>query len=213
MAMRNPVVLPVLVACLIACSDQVGPAGVEPVPSPAADIVIVSAGPPFYTIAANGGFIPHTDSWAALPFLRELGCVPHDVNLLEIVGGAAFSCAATIRGHEHWENGPGMDIAPRQTVFKGLGAVPIVFVSWTEIQGAVADGELTLPELLALPSVITGTAHVYNETDIFGISGPLGAGRGMYKISARGDLSDGRSFRLHVNEVLGEVRVVEIEFH
>jgi hypothetical protein len=34
----------------------------------------------------------------------------------------------------------------------------------------------------------------------------------MYKISARGVLSDGRSFRLHVNEVLGELRVVEIEF-
>ena len=77
---------------------------------------------------------------------------------------------------------------------------------------ATADGVLTLPELLALPSAVIGTANQYTETDIFGISGPLGAGRGMYKITARGTLPNGHAFSLHVNEVLGELRVVEIKF-
>jgi hypothetical protein len=89
--------------------------------------------------------------------------------------------------------------------------VPIVFVAWPEVQAAVAGG-LTLTELLALPSAMIGHADFYKETDIFGISGPLGAGRGMYKINASGTLEDSRSFVLHVNEVLGELRVVRIEF-
>lgn len=199
--------------CCTACTESVDPlAPGGDTLLPAADIVFQSPGPPFYTIAANGGFIPHTDDWAALPFLRQLACVPSGANLLQIVGGPAFGCPATVTGHEHWENGPGIDAAPRQTVFRGSGAVPIVFASWSDVQAEAADGDMTLPELLAVPSAIVGTAHVYNETDILGISGPLGAGRGMYKISARGTLSDGRSFQLHVNEVLGELRVVRIEF-
>jgi hypothetical protein len=198
-------------AGLTACIDAAGPVEPQADPvAPAASVVFQTDGPPFYTIAANGGFVPHTDEWAALPFLHDITCVPDDANLLVIAGTG--DCPGTVQGHEHWQNGPGIDLAPRQTVYKGLGAVPIVFVSWSEIQSAIADGELYLPELLALPSAILGTAHSYNEVDILGISGPHGAGRGMYKISARGSLPDGRSFRLHVNEVLGQLRVVEIEF-
>jgi hypothetical protein len=172
-----------------------------------------SQGAPFYAISGNGGFIPNDGTWAAIPFHRDLGCVPSGANLLIVAIPDAFFCdILMVEGHEHWENGPGIDLAPRQTVSKGRGAVPIVFAPWGAVQSAVADGTLTLPELLALPGSIVGTANVYNETDIFGISGPLGAGRGMYKINARGSLSDGRSFRLNVNEVLGEQRVVEISF-
>jgi hypothetical protein len=96
-------------------------------------------------------------------------------------------------------------------MYRGLGAVPIVFVRWNELAPALAGG-LMLPELMALPSATAGVADMYRETDILGISGPLGAGNGMYKIQARGTLPDGRSFTLRVNEVLGELRIVDIEF-
>ena len=168
-------------------------------------------GPPFYAISGNGGFLPHTDAWVAIPFDRTLGCVPAGANLLTIDVPAAFGCPLTVSGHAHWETGPGIDLAPRQSQLSG-SAVPIVFAAWSAVQAATADGVLTLPELLALPSAVIGTATQYTETDIFGISGPLGAGRGMYKITARGTLSNGHSFSVHVNEVLGELRVVEIKF-
>lgn len=168
-------------------------------------------GPPFYSPIANGPFIPNDGTWAAIPFLREPSCVPAVVDLQAIVGPMAFACALTVEGHEHWENGPPTDPAPRQTVYRGLGAVPIVFVELAELEPAL-DGGLTVPELLGLPSAIVGTATVYKETDILGISGPLGPGKGMYKITARGTLEDSRSFRLMVNEVQGELREVQIRF-
>jgi hypothetical protein len=169
-----------------------------------------SPGVPFYAISGNGGFIPHDSTWAAIPFHRELSCVPGGADLLQIVGPSAFGCTLTVEGHEHWENGPWADLA-RQTVIYGLGAVPIIFVRWTELQPALAGG-LTLPELLSLPSAIIGSAMFYKETDVLGISGPQGAGKGSYKITAQGFLSDYRTFSLHVNEVLGQLRVVQIAF-
>jgi hypothetical protein len=204
------------VAITGACSDLVEPTSAR-FPSPAAASVVFSfpaesPGAPFYAISANGGFIPNDGTWAAIPFHRELSCVPPAANLLVPAIPTAFGCTLTVAGHEHWENGPGIDAAPRQTQAKGLGSVPILFAQWAEVQGVAADGVLTLSELLALSSAIAGTAGSYHETDVFGISGPLGAGRGMYKINARGTLSDGRSFRLTVNEVLGELQVVQITF-
>jgi hypothetical protein len=168
-------------------------------------------GPPFYAASGNGGFLPHTDAWVAIPFERSLACVPAGANLLDIDIPGAFGCAMTVSGHAHWETGPGIDLAPRQSDLTGT-AVPIVFAAWSEVRAAINDGILTLPELLALPSAVVGTATQYVETDIFGVSGPLGAGRGMYKITARGTLPGGASFRLHVDEVLGELRVVDIKF-
>ena len=132
-------------------------------------------------------------------------------DLLQFVDPSAFRCTLTVEGHVHWENGPGLDPTPRQTEFYGLGAVPIIFAEWAELEPALAGG-LTLSELLALPSAVVGTAMFYKETDILGITGPHGAGKGSYKISARGLLSDGRPFSLHVNEVLGRLRVVQITF-
>jgi hypothetical protein len=184
-------------------------------PDPDLDVVFgvpqEAPGPPFYSPIANGSFLPNDGAWAAIPFLRDPGCVPAGVDLLAIVGPMAFRCALTVEGQEHWENGPPSDPAPRQTVYRGLGTVPIVFVEWAELEPAL-DGGLFLPELLGLPSAIVGTATVYKETDILGVSGPLGPGRGMYKITARGMLADARSFRLLVNEVQGELRGVQIRF-
>ena len=121
------------------------------------------SGSPLYAIPGNGGFIPNNGIWAAIPFHRDLTCVPPAANLLDLAIPAAFGCTLMVEGHEHWEHGPGIDLAPRQTETSGLGAVPIVFAYWNAVQGAVADGTLTLPELLALPGSIVGTADAYQD--------------------------------------------------
>jgi hypothetical protein len=205
-------------AIFSACGDPAAPgapsnhtATARPLATIVSKVPQDDPGPPYYAISGNGGFLPHTDAWVAIPFERSLACVPSGANLLELDVPAAFGCTLTVGGHAHWENGPGIDLAPRQTDLSG-NAVPIVFAAWSEVQAATADGVLTLHELLTLPSAVVGTATQYVETDIFGISGPLGAGRGMYKITSSGTLHDGRSFRLHVDEVLGELRIVEIRF-
>ena len=227
--MKPPLLLAVTVVLatgpLAGCNGSSSPVAVEqPDGLEAASVVFKvpeeSAGPPYYS-PLQPGFFPNDGEWGAVPFERELGCVPGDHNLLLLFdfvpafpGGPPrpFLCPLTVEGHEHWQHGPGIDPAPRQTQFRGLGAVPIVFAEWDEIQTAIADGVLTLPELLALPSAMVGVGSFYKETDILGISGPHGAGKGMYKISASGSLPDGRSFRFHLNEVLGELKVVTIEF-
>jgi len=213
--MSKSIPLAALLLLAVACSES---ATAPDATGPAADptlanggnegLVVLSApgespGPPFWTILANGGFLPHDGTWAAVPFLRDYtapGCIPPGQDLAVIVGPLAFGCPMTVEGHEHWQNGPGIDPAPRQTKYRGLGAVPIVFVRLDEIEAAMADG-LRLDELLGLPSAVVGHADRYNETDILGVSGPLGPGRGMYKISASGELTDGRSFRLQVKKV------------
>jgi hypothetical protein len=216
-SIRSTLALASLALVASACSESPADPGVEiltrraDAPSLVLKVPDESPGPPFYSIVANGGFVPHDGVWAALPFLRNPACVPPAVDLTSIVGPAAFGCTLTVEGHEHWASGPGIDPAPRQTMYRGLGAVPIVFVRWNELAPALAGG-LMLPELMALPSATAGVADMYRETDILGISGPLGAGNGMYKIQARGTLPDGRSFTLRVNEVLGELRIVDIEF-
>ena len=196
-------------------SDEIMAQGNSNGAAAARDVVFMipeeSPGPPFYAVSGNGGFIPNDGTWAAIPFDRQLSCVPGGADLLQIVGPSAFQCSLAVEGHEHWENGPRVDPAPRQTVLFGLGAVPIIFVRWSESAPALTGG-LTLSELLALPSAIIGTAAFYKETDVIGISGPHGAGRGSYKINATGYLSNGRAFSLHVDEVLGQLRVVQISF-
>lgn len=216
-SIRRTLALASLALVASGCSESPAEPGVEiltlraEAPSLVLHVPAEAPGPPFYSIVANGGFVPQDGLWAALPFLRDPACVPPAVDLTAIVGPAAFGCTLTVEGHEHWASGPGIDPAPRQTVYRGLGSVPIVFVRWDELAPALAGG-LTLPDLLALPSAMTGVADRYRETDILGISGPLGAGNGMYKIQARGTLPDGRSFTLRVNEVLGELQIVDIEF-
>lgn len=198
-------------ALLAACTDT-DPTGPSTRAPHGADAVKTTGGPPFFTIAGNGAFLPHDGVWAALPFVRDPACpqAAASPNLLSL-DFSAFACPLTVQGFERWENGPATDPAPRQTHYTG-SAVPIAFVRWSELAPAAADGVLTMAELTALPSLVWGTAESYRETDIYGISGPLGPGRGMYKITARGTLPGGGTFRLHVNEVLGELQVVDVRF-
>ncbi len=132
----------------------------------------------------------HTEEWAAVPFYRLPSCVPADFNLLRFMDPPrAFRCPMTVEGQEVWEHGPGQDPGPKQVITRGEG-VPIWFASWPELQAAMSDGVLTIGELSALPSLVVGTADVYQEV--------LRPGS-LIVINARGTLSDGRPFRLHVH--------------
>lgn len=147
-----------------------------------------SPGIPAY--ARMGPAILHDDEWAVVPFYRLPSCVPADFNLLRSLDPPrAFRCPLVVQGHEVWERGPGQDPAPKQVVTKAQG-VPIWFASWPEVEAAASDGVLTIGELSSLDSLVFGTADVYQEV--------LRPGT-FIAINARGTLSDGRSFRLHVH--------------
>jgi hypothetical protein len=59
---------------------------------------------------------------------------------------------------------------------------------------------LTLPELLALPSAMVGSAD--RLTALY-VNGPPPEDRPMNELSASGTLPDGRAFRIHANESMG----------
>ena len=131
-----------------------------------------------------------TDEWAPVVFYRQPSCVPADYNLLRFIAGPrAFACPLTVAGQEVWENGPGQDAAPKQSITRGRD-VPIWFASASELQAAAGDGVLTIGELSSLESLVMGTAHTYQEV--------LRPGE-LIVINARGTLADGRAFRLHAH--------------
>lgn len=155
-----------------------------------------AAAPGVPAYARIGGEPIHTDEWAAIPFYRDPSCVPENFNLLRFLDAPrAFRCPLVVEGFEVWENGPGLDPAPVHAVTREADAVPVWFVSWPELQGAIADGVLTIGELSSLPSLVVGSAEQYGEV--------LHPGR-LIHINARGALDDGRTFRLQFTCSCGE---------
>ena len=146
---------------------------------------------------SNGPWVIQDGAWAAIPFYRLPECVPRDFNLLNLFDiPRAFACPLTVRGFEIWKNGlPPVDLAPIQTELRGLGAVPIWFVRWNELQAALADGTLTISELWAMPSLRIGAASFFQES-----LQPVGAPatRRSLQIVAHGLLSNGTSFQVEV---------------
>ncbi|MDQ3418508.1 MAG: hypothetical protein M3541_06950 [Acidobacteriota bacterium] len=171
-------------------------------------------GPPFYTVVqrlVDGTPFLFTDGeWVAIPFLREPSCVPASFDLLGLFDfepapegpPRPFLCPLTVEGHVIWKNGPPpVDPAPIQQVLQGLGAVPVWFVRLSEVEAAVLDGDLTITELAAMPSLLVGYADVYNDVQQPGTVRPQGDGNGSIKITAMGTLTDGRSFFFQVVEM------------
>lgn len=152
--------------------------------------------------------IYHDDVLAVVSFFRPLGCIPSDFNLLSFFDMNAFSFGPeTTEGwallHE------ATDPMPYQVQIDGLGAVPVWFVTWEEMQGAVADGVLTLGELEALPSRVSATATRYHET-----LHPLGgANIGFLSIQASGVLDAGGRFHYSImqRDEVGRDMVVNIK--
>jgi len=119
--------------------------------------------PPIYA-NFNREFMPHTEEWAVVIFYRNTDCVPADFNLLDFIDPPPrpFLCALQIEGHSNWRSLD--DPAPADSHLQGTGAVPLWFVSWPELQAAVADDDLTITELAALPSLLVGSASFYHDS-------------------------------------------------
>lgn len=151
---------------------------------------------PFYArIALDETY--HTDEWAVIVFYRPPECVPPDFNLLDFFDPGAFACSPyTTDGFTIWAGEPGIS-TPIQVNLHGLGAVPVWFVSWPELQGTLADNILTMPELMGMNSLMTGSASFYQE--VLHPSG--GAQVSMGEFQAKGLLDDGRQFNVYIASV------------
>ncbi len=146
-------------------------------------------GPPFYARVLSN--IAGTEDLSAVVFYRDPTCIPANFNLLDFFDiPRAFACPLTVEGFVIWKNGPPpQDQAPiQQELFENEAeVVPVWFVSTSELEGAVADGVLTIAELAALPSLVRGTATSFHET----LHPTGGAQQDMIQMNARGTVPTG----------------------
>src|SRR5438034_6998022 len=169
--------------------------------------------PPFYATFGQG-FLPHTEEWAVVIFYRTPACVPVDFNLLDVFDAPPrpFSCALHIEGFLLWRSLN--DPYAAEILLHGTGAVPVWFVRWPELQAAIADDELTIGELAALPSLLSGSASFFLESIRNDIVQQRG---GNEALIASGTLTDGRSFQVEITEKFREGEHlfphVRIDFH
>ena len=156
--------------------------------------------PPIYA-TLDRGFMPHTEEWAVVIFYRTPECVPADFNLLDFFDPPPrpFLCPLHIEGHSNWRSVD--DPFPADSHLQGTGAVPLWFVRWPELQAAVADDKLTVAELSALPSLLIGSASVFNHSVRNSIRGQRG---GNEALVASGTLTDGRWFQVEYTEKFRE---------
>jgi hypothetical protein len=142
----------------------------------------------------TAGEIFHDGEWAVIPLYRPATCIPAEFNLLDFfdIPGAFFCQPQTVQTASIWKNGPPGDPAPIHAKSHGLGAVPVWFVTWAELEAAIADGVLTIGELESLPSLLKGTASFFTET----LHPGEAANVGMLTFVARGVLDDGRTFQV-----------------
>lgn len=214
--------LPLGILLLAACSDPTHPTDTTTTTAASMKTANAHGGPvrlafpgdypggPFYSELASD-FVFHTDREAAVVFWRQPDCVPADFNLLDFLdltpafpGGPPrpFLCTFTVHGVDTWHD-PATDPFPFQEEVRGSGAVPVWLVSWPELEAAIGDGVLTIAELGSLPSLRVGQASFYQESIRNSNQGNRHAGS---TTNARGLLTDGSAFRLHVSEKLQGVR-------
>ena len=165
---------------------------------------------PFYARIERGEIL-HTDEWAAIIFYRPTECVPDDFNLLDFYAFDAFSCAPpTTDGFIIWSGEPWIS-APIQIKLYGLGAVPVWFVHWSEMEAAIGDDLLTMKELEEMSSLLIGNAQVYTEMLHPSTGEPDVMKPPMINYVANGVLTNGNSFYVHAVMVLGKVSNVRID--
>lgn len=173
------------------------------VPSALANIRLENGGDvPFYARFESTGIF-HTDDWAVIVFYRPPGCIPNDFNLLEFFDfptgpddPGAFGCnPTTTDGFQIWKNGPDIDFAPLHSELHGLGAVPVWFVDWSELQSVMADGVVTITELESMDSLTTGSATYFHET----LHPSEAAKNSMLNYVASGSLDGDGTFWVHAS--------------
>ncbi len=184
-------------------------------PAASGAVRLDSADGPFYARITRMGNPPQIfddDGVVVVTFYRPPSCVPEGFDLLSFFDfPGALSCGPpTTAGFTVWENGPAFDPAPRLAISDGLGAVPVWFVSRTDLDDAIAgDGALTIVELEAMTSLVTGVATRYHE-----VLQPHGAAPvPMTSFSGSGTLDDGRTFRMRGLFIEGVTIQTEVTFH
>jgi hypothetical protein len=130
------------------------------------------------------------ENWVAFVFYRPPEDVPDTFNIFEFFDFNAYQYPLTVEGFVIYEN-PG-DFVPIQAKLRGLGSVPVWFVSRTDYNSAKGNG-LYRAELEELDSLLIGSASFFEET-LHPEGHPT---MPMKDIVARGTLEDGRAFRLH----------------
>ena len=169
--------------------------------------------PPQYTGGAGPGFqtdgslfAVHDSDWAVIPFWRSTTCIPANFNLLDQFDPNAESCELLISGFAKLQAGT---FLPMSWEVRAVSEVPVWFVSWAQLQTAMADGVLTMNELSSLDTLIVGTATFYQEQNhtFFGHQ------VSHLSLRASGSLEDGRSFRVGAVEVALGLIQVNIDFH
>ena len=95
------------------------------------------------------------EEWVAFFFYRDPDCVPDDFDLyFEFFdySGYAFTCDLTVKGFVIYET-PG-DFVPKQAKLKGLGEVPVWFVSPSDFQTAINAGSLAKQSSATTPTSV-----------------------------------------------------------
>jgi hypothetical protein len=145
----------------------------------------------------------HDGEWAVIPFYRTPD-LPADFDLLNDSDPNVFDKQLHIKGWVEFTD----DFQPFRWIAQGTGAVPVVFVKWSELKDAMADGKLYVGELAAMGSIRYGTASYYvEENHIYGIH-PVS----HLAVVARGTLVGGGTFDVRVIEVGLELKEVKIVF-
>ena len=145
----------------------------------------------------------HDGEWAFIPFYRTPD-LPDDFDLLNDFDPNVFDKQLHITGWVEFTD----DFLPFRSLVRGTGAVPVIFVKWSELQDAMDDGKLYIGELKAMESLRAGTASFYvEENHIYGVH-PVS----HLAVAARGKLTNGTSFDVRVVEVGLELKEVRIVF-
>jgi len=170
-------------------------------------IPLTSSDMPFSARIERG--LIHTDGeWAAIAFYRPPVCVPADFDLLAFFDLAAFECCPPQPYLEGFAIlGPVGPIQSKVQLARDQ-TMPVWFVSWLELEAAMADDDLTMSELQDLPSLLEGEATFYTET----LHPYEMAQQTMTSIVASGWLADGGTFSYQATETHNTLRHVKIEF-
>lgn len=174
-------------------------------------------GPPFYARTDDvTHFVFNDGEWAAIVFYRDPSCIPADFNLLQFFNPpAAFSCPLAVQGASLWQ-GEAFRGAPKIATASDSGPVPVWFVPLESVGQATQDGILTVGELEGLDGLLIGYANQLNETlHPHPLPPEMGGGghpNPKLVLDAKGQLEDGRQFKLHITQVNDVVQAIQIQF-
>jgi hypothetical protein len=207
----------ILSALMLSSSIQAQPLPGQP--AERLDFPVTSPGVPAYArleLLIPGFDVPRSEQWAAVAFYRDPECIPANFDLGQFFhfpgpdGLGAFACQLLVEGHEIWENGPGLDLAPIYVQSRNaVPDLPIWFLLLDELAPLLDRGFVFLGEIESLPSLIRGRAWRFEESNY-----PNGTtdNPGL-TLRADGRLENGGRFTLawHFHPSAGEDEVI-IEF-